>query len=72
MFISTAHAHGLLGGEAGSHDGPLILLAIAIVIVLLLVAEKKWRRRKSRLQIAADQVTEAVSETTTAEEKFRI
>ena len=72
MFISTAHAHGLLGGEAGSHDGPLILLAIAIVIVLLLVAEKKWRRRKSRLQIAADQVTEAVSETTSAEEKFRI
>ncbi|MDH3738148.1 MAG: hypothetical protein OER92_03065 [Alphaproteobacteria bacterium] len=72
MFISKAHAHGLLGGEAGAHDGPLILLAIAVVVILLLVAEKKWRRRKHRLQIAADQVSEVVAESTTADETFRI
>lgn len=53
MFISTAHAHGLLGGQAGSHDGPLLLLAIATFVISLLVAEKKWRRRKLRLQNAA-------------------
>ena len=72
MFISTAQAHGLLGGEAGSHDGPLILLAIAVVIILLLVAEKKWRRRKHRLQIAADQAIGDGSESTTADETFRV
>jgi hypothetical protein len=60
MFISTAHAHGLLGGQAGSHDGPLLLLGIATVVISLLVAEKKWRRRKLRLQkAAAKQAAEA-------------
>ena len=59
MFISPAYAHGLLGGEVGAHDGPLILLIVAVVVVSLLVAEKKWRRRKQRLQSAADQATPA-------------
>jgi hypothetical protein len=60
MLISTAHAHGLLGGQAGSHDGPLLLLGIATVVISLLVAEKKWRRRKLRLQnAAAEQAAEA-------------
>ena len=72
MFISTAHAHGLLGGEAGSPDGPFILLAIAVVIILMLVAEKKWRRRKHRLQTAADHPIEVAADTTTADETFRV
>ena len=38
MFIAPAHAHGLLGGEAGAHDGPLILLTVLVVVVSLLVA----------------------------------
>ncbi len=55
MFITPAHAHGLLGGEAGAHDGPLILLMVLVVVVSLLVAESKWRRRKRRLQTHADE-----------------
>jgi hypothetical protein len=67
MFITPAHAHGLLGGEAGAHDGPLILLGVAVVVVSLLVAEKKWRRRKKRLQDAADQASQAEPNTAAAE-----
>ncbi len=67
MLISMAQAHGLLGGEAGSHDGPLILLMVATVVVLLLVAEKKWRRRRLRLLNAADQAARAATDTATAE-----
>lgn len=65
MLISTAHAHGLLGGQAGSHDGPLLLLGIATVVISLLVAEKKWRRRKLRLQAAAaEQASETDADST--------
>jgi hypothetical protein len=67
MFITSAQAHGFLGGQAGSHDGPLILLFVAVVVVSLLVAEKKWRRRKQRLQNDADQATQAEPNTSTAE-----
>ncbi|NKB50372.1 MAG: hypothetical protein GKS02_13525 [Alphaproteobacteria bacterium] len=65
MIISTAHAHGLLGGEAGAHDGPLILLLIATVVISLLVAEKKWRRRKLRLQNAAAAEADSTPQTDT-------
>jgi hypothetical protein len=61
MFITPAHAHGLLGGEAGAHDGPLILLTVLVVVVSLLVAESKWRRRKRRLQNLAEEPTEVDS-----------
>jgi hypothetical protein len=61
MFITPAHAHGLLGGEAGAHDGPLILLTVLVVVVSLLVAESKWRRRKRRLQNLAEELTEVDS-----------
>jgi len=61
MFITRAHAHGLLGGEAGAHDGPLILLTVLVVVVSLLVAESKWRRRKRRLQNLGEEPTEADS-----------
>ena len=61
MLITPAQAHGLLGGEPGAHDGPLILLTVLIVVVSLLVAESKWRRRKRRLQDHAEEPTEADS-----------
>ncbi len=61
MLITPAHAHGLLGGEAGAHDGPLILLTVLVVVVSLLVVESKWRRRKRRLQNHAEQPSEADS-----------
>jgi|TARA_B100000315_G_scaffold232387_1_gene244580 hypothetical protein len=67
MFITTAQAHGFLGGEAGSHDGPLILLFVAVVAVSLLFAEKKWRRRKQRLQNDTDQATQTESNTPAVE-----
>lgn len=67
MFITPAQAHGFLGGEAGSHDGPFILLFVAVVVVSLLVAEKKWRRRKQRLQNDADQATQTEPNTTGVE-----
>ena len=67
MLISTAQAHGFLGGEAGSHDGPFILLLVAVVVISLLVAEKKWRRRKQRLQNIEDQAAQAEAETAAAE-----
>ena len=59
MFITPAHALGLLGGEPGAHDGPLILLTVLVVVVSLLVAESKWRRRKRRLQNHADEAARA-------------
>ena len=61
MFITPAHAHGLLGGEVGAHDGPLILLTVLVVVVSLLVAESKWRRRKRRLQNRGEEPAEADS-----------
>lgn len=67
MWISPAQAHGFLGGEVGSHGGPFILLFVAVVVISLLVAEKKWRRRKQRLQNEADQATQAGSNTSTVE-----
>jgi len=67
MFITSAQAHGFLGGEAGSHDGPFILLFVAVVVVSLLVVEKKWRRRKQRLQNDSDQATQTGSNTPAVE-----
>ncbi len=59
MWISPAFAHGSGGvGSAGQH-GPLILLGVAVVVISLLFAEKKWRRRKQRLQNDAGQAAEA-------------
>ena len=50
MFISSAKAHGLLGGDdSPGHHGPLFLISIAVVVILLLVAEKRWKKRKSRM-----------------------
>ena len=43
MLISPAYAHGLLGGEAGPHYGPLILLVVAVVVISLLVADEASR-----------------------------
>ena len=63
MLISPAFAHGSSGVDSGGQHGPLILLVVAVVVVSLLVAEKKWRRRKLRLQSAVDKATQAGSDT---------
>lgn len=67
MFISPAFAHGSSGVESAGQYGPLILVAVAVVVVSLLVAERKWRRRKQRLQNDADQATQAEPNTSTVE-----
>lgn len=61
MLITPAFAHGSSGVESAGFHGPLILLVVAGVVISLLVAEKKWRRRKQRLQREADQASQADS-----------
>ena len=59
MFISSAQAHGLLGGDdSPGHHGPLFLITIAVVVFLLLVAEKRWKKRKSRMNKPSQQSEE--------------
>ena len=48
MFITPAHAHVLLEGEPGAHDGPMIILIVAVTVFLLFKLEKKWRQRSQR------------------------
>lgn len=67
MWISPAFAHGSSGVDSAGQHGPLILLGVAVVVVSLLVAEKKWRRRKQRLQNAAGQAAEAEQNISTVE-----
>jgi len=67
MLISPAFAHGSSGVDTSGQHGPVVLLVVAVVVVSLLVIEKKWRRRKLRLQNDADQATRGESNTSAVE-----